>query len=141
MTTAPGAGTPEAGAPTTEPRRGLCRCGAVTCSVSGRMGSIPLCHCGRCRRQAGHAPAFAVAPRAAIANAGPVARLRSGCEAERGFRPRCGSSMVWRMDGEDTMSVSPGSHDAPAGLTPETHIFASHKGDSCEIEGDLPRSP
>ncbi|KPQ10479.1 MAG: hypothetical protein HLUCCA09_00525 [Rhodobacteraceae bacterium HLUCCA09] len=136
MTTAPKAGTP-----TTELHRWPCLCGAVTCSVSGQMGSISLCHCGRCRRRAGHARAFAVAPRAAIANADPVARVRSGCEAERGFRPHCGASRLWRMDGSDTRSVAPGRHDAPAGLTSETHILASHTGDCCEIEGDLPRSP
>jgi hypothetical protein len=105
------------------------------------MRSISLCRCGQCRREVGHARASVTAPRVAVAVARPVAWFRLGDEAERGFRPRVSASMFWRMDGADTRSVPLARRDSPARLILEKHIIASHTGDYCEIEGDLPRSP
>ena len=119
-------------------RTGACLCGAVTYRVEGPLRSVTLCHCGQCRRMAGHAWGSAVAPRAAITVSGPLTWYRSSPQAERGFCPRCGSSLFWRADGEDGQSVALGSLDEPTGLTLEGHIFAGDKGDYYEITDGLP---
>ena len=122
-----------------ETRTGRCLCGAVAYTVTGPMRSVTICHCGQCRAMAGHAWASAVAPRSAIATQGEVTWYRSSAEAERGFCALCGSSLFWRMDGEDTQSVALGSMDAPTGLAVEKHIWVAHKGDYYEIADGLPQ--
>ena len=119
-------------------RTGACLCGAVTYRVEGPMRSVTLCHCGQCRRMAGHARGSAVAPRAAIAVDGPLTWYRSSAQAERGVCPRCGSSLFWQIDGEAGQSVALGSLDAPTGLRLEAHIFAQDRGDYDEIADGLP---
>ncbi len=122
-----------------EIRTGGCLCGNVHYTVRGPMRSVSLCHCGQCRKTSGHVWGSAVAPRAAVAVTGDVTWYRSSDAAERGFCARCGASLFWRMDGEETQSVSLGSMDAPTGLTLEKHIWVAHKGDYYGILGDLPQ--
>ncbi|MEM1430050.1 MAG: GFA family protein [Pseudomonadota bacterium] len=122
-----------------ERRTGACLCGAVSFTVQGPMRSVSVCHCGQCRAMSGHAWASAVAPRAAISTHGDVTWFRSSAVAERGFCARCGSSLFWRMDGQDFQSVALGALQAPTGLSLEKHIWAAHKGDYYQIADGLPQ--
>lgn len=122
-----------------ETRTGGCLCGNVRYTVRGPMRSVSLCHCGQCRKTSGHVWGSAVAPRSAIDVTGEVTWYRSSETAERGFCASCGSSLFWRMDSEETQSVSLGSMDAPTGLMLEKHIWVASKGDYYTIQEDLPQ--
>lgn len=122
-----------------EIRTGGCLCGRIRYTVRGPMRSVSLCHCGQCRKTSGYVWASAVAPRDAVEITGEVTWFRSSDAAERGFCNRCGASLFWRMDGEETQSVSLGSMDPPTGLTLEKHIWTAHKGDYYGIADGLPQ--
>ena len=118
---------------------GGCLCGAVR--FRGRWTDAPatLCHCGQCRRWAGHAWASSTA--AGMAVTGPVRWFRSSDRAERGFCPDCGSSLFWREIGAVETGVAAGAVDAPTGLTLTRHIFTADKGDYYDIADGLPQDP
>lgn len=116
---------------------GRCLCGTVT--FRGRWGGDALraCHCGQCRRWSGHV--WAAAETVDLAIDGPVTWFRSSDRAERGFCPRCGSSLFWRGQGRGGIEVAPGAVDSPTGLRLEGHIFVADKGDYYDITDGLPR--
>jgi hypothetical protein len=120
---------------------GRCLCGDIRFTVTGAVEGTSLCHCGQCRRQAGHAWASATVAAEAVAIEGRLAWFASSAEARRGFCPRCGSVLVWERPGSGRLSVSLGSLDAPTGLRLERHIFTADKGDYYDIADDLPQRP
>jgi hypothetical protein len=58
--------------------------------------------------------------------------------AERGFCGTCGSSLFYRLKGEDDLGIAVGCIDDDTGLTPGKHIFVADKGNYYEIAGDAP---
>ena len=118
---------------------GRCLCGAV--SFKGRWGGDPLraCHCTQCRRWSGHV--WAAASAADLTLEGEVTWFRSSEKAERGFCPRCGSSLFWRQVGSPTYEVAAGVVDTPTGLTLAGHIYVADKGDYYGIADGLPQEP
>ena len=116
--------------------KGSCLCGAVTYTVTGTPQDPAACHCGQCRKWSGHVWAAAVVAEDRIEIAGPVAWYRSSEKAERGFCPRCGSSLFWHGFGSGQMDFSLGSVDTPTGLALSRHIFVEDKGDYYAIAGD-----
>jgi hypothetical protein len=133
---------PQAGARKSE-HSGRCQCGAVTYRVSGNMREVVNCHCSQCRRVHGHAPGYSAARKAEIAIEGAdnIAWYRSSDEAQRGFCRHCGSSLFWRPEGRETISVSAGSLNAPTGMKTVRHIFAADKGDYYAIRDGVPQDP
>ena len=126
-----------------EIRTGSCLCGAVRYRITGRCGDVDLCHCGQCRRQAGHAWPSTGIDRDQIEihggeNVGWYAATR---HARRGFCRNCGSFLFWEPSGGNHIAVSAGSFDAPTGLELKRHIFVADKGDYYEIADDLPKFP
>jgi hypothetical protein len=122
---------------------GGCECGAVRYRVEGRMRDSVVCHCGQCRRTHGHAPGYSKArlTEITIEGEGDVSWYASSKEAKRGFCGRCGSSLFWRLEGGDGVSVTAGSLKAPTGLKTARHIFAADKGDYYEIADGAPQDP
>jgi hypothetical protein len=133
---------PESG-PKTNAHRGGCLCGAVTYRVTGNMRDVVVCHCGQCRRIHGHAPGYSAARKAEMTIDGVdhIAWYRSSEEAERGFCSRCGSSLFWRPEGRDTVSVSAGTIEPPTGMRTVRHIFAADQGDCYTIADSVPQDP
>jgi hypothetical protein len=131
---------PQAGPKTTE-HSGRCQCGAVTYRVSGSMRDVVTCHCGQCRRIHGHAPGYSAARQAEMAIEGEehILWYRASDQAQRGFCKSCGSSLFWRPDGRDTVSVAAGSINAPTGMKTVRHIFAADKGDYYQIVDGAPQ--
>lgn len=121
-------------------RHGRCLCGAVTYTVNATPQSASICHCSQCRRQSGHLWASAQVAEDAISITGDTLTwFRASPHARRGFCGACGSFLFWQLDGEDAMSFSLGSLDAPTGVTLEKHIFVADKGDYYLITDDLPQ--
>jgi hypothetical protein len=122
---------------------GACECGAVRYRVYGAMRDVVVCHCGQCRRTHGHAPGYSKARRGEITVDGEadLAWYASSPEAKRGFCRKCGSSLFWRVDGADGVSVTAGSLKRPTGLKTVRHIFTADKGDYYAIADGLPQDP
>ena len=120
--------------------QGTCLCGAVSYGAQDDPAPPVACHCGQCRRQSGHIWASAQVPADGLVIEGRVTWYESSPGVRRGFCPVCGSVLFWRRRGEDTVSVSAGSLDAPEGLRLARHIYTADAGDYYEIGDGLPRS-
>ncbi len=118
--------------------KGRCLCGRVSWQSKSVPTGAAVCHCGQCRRQSGHVWASAQVPQAELSIVGEPKWFRASETAKRGFCPDCGSFLFWQGDGEDEVSVSLGSIDAPTGIELEKHIFTSDKGDYYKISDDVP---
>lgn len=123
---------------------GSCLCGAIAFEVTAPPLSMGHCHCSMCRRQHGTAfGTYVEVPRAAFRytrGAEHVAGYVSSPGITRRFCARCGSKLVFDMDGNaDTVSVAAGAFDSPLPLVPQYHIFVASKAPWHGIHDALPR--
>jgi hypothetical protein len=126
---------------------GRCLCGAVTYEVRGPLRDVILCHCVECRRWGGHGGAFS-ATRIEHLVVGETTALRwiespdSSRHASRAFCTECGSSLFWKAEGAERVSIAAGTLDRPTGLREAAHIYTQQAGDWDELPDDgLPRDP
>ncbi len=120
---------------------GGCLCGAVRYQVDGPLRPVINCHCSMCRRFHGHFGAYTAASRSNLSwsGSGEPSWYRSSGSASRGFCPRCGSSLFWQRKDSGEIAIAAGSLDEPTGLRTTAHIYAAHKGDYYDIEGQVPQ--
>lgn len=120
--------------------KGSCLCGAVAFEVSGAREAVSFCHCGQCRKVSGHFWAATHAPFSALSFTEDrgLKWYASSEWAKRGFCKECGSSLFYRMNGEEGIGIAAGSLDPPTELTPGRHIFVADKGDYYQIADDAP---
>src|SRR5262245_23661907 len=121
---------------------GGCLCGAIRYRATARPVRGVICHCSMCRRHSG-APALAFVhfPIASFTwlNGAP-ARYRSSQSAERGFCPRCGSTISMHEEVlSDRMLVSVGSLDAPNRVTIDDHVWTQDQISWFDVKDELPR--
>lgn len=119
--------------------KGSCLCGAVRYEATTLREKVVVCHCGQCRKAAGHQWAATRAQNDEINITGPIKWYRSSDIADRGFCPECGSSLFWRPLGGDHIAVGAGSVDTPGILKLTEHIFTADKGDYYDIADGLPQ--
>lgn len=111
---------------------GGCACGAVRYRAEAPPDDVAWCACRTCQRSVG-APmvawaSFPAPPRGLalpLRIDGPVAWARSSRHADRGFCPRCGTSLFWRGTDGRCVDITLASLDAPDGLTPTHTIHAA----------------
>jgi hypothetical protein len=113
---------------------GRCLCGAVRFEVDGPLRDVVLCHCGECRRWAGHVWAASAARRedVSVVEDGALRWIdspESESHARRGFCCECGSSLFWDAPGRETISFSAGALDPPTGLRTVREIYTEFAGD------------
>lgn len=122
---------------------GGCLCGAVRYRVRGALRPVVDCHCSMCLKWHGHVGAYTDANTAdmTIEGEAALAWYRSSGFAERGFCKLCGSSLFWRRDGSDKLSVAAGTLDQPSGLKTVRHIFTERLADYYDITDGLERLP
>ena len=113
---------------------GRCLCGAVRFEVRGTPRDVVVCHCGECRRWAGHVWAASAAPRedVSILEDGALRWIdspESETSARRGFCAECGSSLFWEAPDQDTISFAAGALDAPTGLKTVRDVYTEFRGD------------
>jgi len=106
---------------------GGCLCGAIRFTAKGDPFSVSHCHCSLCRKATGLAK-------------GQIKYFRSSAWLERGFCPRCGSSLSSR-DPVDPQRIwfTIGALDAPAKTKPVRHIFAPDRVKWLRLDEGLPR--
>lgn len=126
------------------PLTGGCLCGDVRYEVTAPLERASHCHCGMCRKQHGAAfGTYASARRDAFrwtTGEERIARFASSPGIERGFCPRCGSTLFWDEIADDRrFGLALGTVDGDPGVRPALHIFVGAKAPWYEIADDLPR--
>ncbi len=127
-----------------EIRKGSCLCGGVSYTVTGPMSNVTTCHCIQCRKQTGH---YYAATRAnedqfQIDDTQNLIKwYRASDEASRGFCSKCGSTLFWKPDNSNSLSVLAGSIDGDTNLEISEHIFIGFKGDYYQLDEDHPQLP
>lgn len=121
--------------------KGSCLCGEVTFHLNGKIRDIIACHCGQCRKQAGHywAATSVAETNLTFASENGLAWYRASDSVSRGFCQLCGSTLFYRPDGEARMVVSAGSLEPGSALKISHHAFTADKGDYYDIIDDLPK--
>lgn len=119
---------------------GGCLCGAVRYEIKGPVRDIVGCHCGQCRKTTGHYLPAATAWRKdfRITEDRGLKWYRASDFAGRGFCAECGSTLIWRSDEGETISVTAGTLDDAEGLKTIGHIFTDDKGAYYDLESELP---
>lgn len=120
---------------------GRCECRAVEFEVELRRTTVTFCHCSQCRRTSGHLWGAVNGEFASLkfTQDRGLRWFASSDFAKRGFCAECGSSLFYRMNGEDGIGIAAGCFDAPTEFTPGKHIFCADKGDYYDIADDAPQ--
>lgn len=128
--------------PTTS-RSGGCECGAVRYEMKGSVRKVVYCHCSQCRRTSGHFVAATACAREdlSLSEDSGLNWYRSSSFAERGFCRHCGSSLFYRTDDGNCISVMAGTVDTPTGLVCREHIHLDDASDYYAIDDGLPQFP
>jgi hypothetical protein len=123
---------------------GGCLCGAIRYRSSAAPVRGVICHCSMCRKHSG-APvlAFVHFPRDAFTWVkGEPTRFRSSQYAERGFCPKCGSTLSMHEEVlQDRVQVTLGSVDEPHRARIDDHVWTKDRVAWFEVKDDLPRYP
>ena len=120
---------------------GSCLCGGVTYEAKGPLRPSIACHCQQCRKTSGHYWSATNVPEEnfTITHDEPLQTYRATDFAPRWFCNRCGASLFWKHDDENSISIGSGTLDDDTGLNTSEHIFVAHKGGYYEIGDDLPK--
>ncbi|MBA2936271.1 GFA family protein [Sphingomonas sp. CGMCC 1.13654] len=120
---------------------GGCACGATRYRIDGPAYDTGWCHCRLCQKSSG-APAMAFTTCALkdfVIEQGPVAIVRLVDYGERGFCPRCGTSLTIHVNYQkEEIDVACASLDDPGAVTPEFHIFIDQKIEWVKLADGLP---
>jgi hypothetical protein len=120
---------------------GGCLCGAIRYRLTALPRSSTYCHCRMCQRSAG-AP---VLPWVTVLldqfkyTSGKVQIYRSSQKAQREFCPDCGTQLVFREHGADSLDITTASLDNPSHFPPKSHIWRESRIPWFETADDLPR--
>lgn len=120
---------------------GGCLCDNLRYEARGDPLGIGYCHCRWCQRQSG-VPClvwvrFATDKLTWIQ--GKLATYQSSTGVERGFCPRCGSTLTFARLMWNETCVAAGSLDDPNDIKPRKHIFTDHQVAWLHIDDGLPR--
>ncbi|MDE0941073.1 MAG: GFA family protein [Alphaproteobacteria bacterium] len=123
---------------------GKCHCGRVRYEITGPVRQVVECHCESCRRLTGsvwHAIGTRLTDVSIDDAQDSLSWYRSSEKVERGFCSNCGSTMFFRRDGGDTLTITAGSLDQPTGLHLMMRIFLDEAADYApDTAGDdIPR--
>ncbi|MFT4150224.1 MAG: GFA family protein [Paracoccaceae bacterium] len=118
---------------------GGCLCGLVRYRAEGPVVNARVCHCRLCQKAVGAAfNARLLFPRAAVEITGDVAEFPSSEAIQRGFCPRCGTTLYSHRHAAGMIGMTVGSLDDPAVFAPECHIFTASKQPWVTIPAGVP---
>jgi hypothetical protein len=121
---------------------GGCSCGAIRYRAQGPPQSTSLCHCESCRRATG-APslAWAIFPEDKVEVVkGTLAIYQPSPDIERGFCPRCGTSLTYRRASRPGLfDVTTASLDDPETCPPAKEIWTEERLSWEAANPDLPQ--
>lgn len=103
---------------------GKCLCGKAAYTAEVQCHDVNACHCTMCSRWAGGVALFLdCIGRPAFTGEAEIAIYRSSEWGERGFCKVCGSSLFWKVTGEDRYSLSAGTLSDQSVLRLTKEIF------------------
>lgn len=121
---------------------GRCLCGAVSWVSEGPMKWSAYCHCDSCRR-ASSAPFVALfgVDDSGLNWSGPVGRIESSAEVERGFCSRCGSPLFYRntVRWPEETHIPAITLDDPSIYAPRAHVYYNERVPWIEMRDGLPK--
>lgn len=122
---------------------GRCECGAVAFDVAKVRETVTVCHCSQCRRTSGHlwASTHALFSAVTFTVQDGLQWFASSPHAKRGFCRECGSSLFYRMNGEDGVGIAAGCLDDTSGLRIGKHIHVEDKAAYYPAPEDAPTDP
>lgn len=107
---------------------GKCLCGAVRFTATAKSHDVSACHCSMCNRWSGGISMFLGAEGAPqFEGVDNISLYRSSDLGERGFCKVCGSSLFWRVAGQDQYALAAGILDDQSRLRFATEIFIDDK--------------
>ena len=100
---------------------GGCQCGAVRYALKSEPTEASICHCRMCQKAFGnYFSALTGVPMGDLVwTRGEPGIFKSSEAVERGFCRDCGTPLTFQYVGQDRISISIGSLDEPARVTPE----------------------
>lgn len=110
----------------TQPLSGSCLCGSIHYLVRGEPIYITHCHCQTCRKASGAAFVtwFTVRMSEVEWRGEPMAIYHSSAAVERGFCPRCGTTLTYRHESDPAeLDITAASLHQPESLTPAHHTW------------------
>jgi hypothetical protein len=127
----------------TKTQTGGCLCGAVRYRIDGKPKHVGNCHCTMCQKTTGSLyGSFAGFDADHVRfTKGRPKDYRSSKWAARGFCPKCGSSLTYRLVADATQIwLSLGTMDNTGAYTPDQHIFTTTMVPSLRrVKDGLPR--
>lgn len=120
---------------------GRCLCGAVRYTAVPEKLEMDVCHCGMCRRWSGGVLMSVPCNALEIENQGALGRYASSEWAERLFCKDCGTSLFWRLQGDDSghVAVAFQSIDDLPTVSFAEEIFIDEKPSLYEFAGERSR--
>ena len=107
---------------------GGCLCGAVKVIARIPKREIMACHCGQCRRWTGGSPLLVVGiEEASFGGVEHIGAFRISDWGERCFCTQCGTTLFWRMQGQEAKSICAGALDDQSGFTVTKEIFCDRR--------------
>ncbi len=120
---------------------GGCLCGDLRYEGKGEPRWVVHCHCRWCQRASG--AAFLTYIGFSIDNLlwskGELSIYESSPGVERGFCPRCGSTLTFARPPRNEISVFAGTLDDPNCITPTAHAFFDHHFTWLDMRDESPR--
>ena len=124
-----------------ESYEGSCLCGGTRYRVSG-AARVGFCHCRSCRLASG-APsvAWAIFDKSTFSvSKGELAFFRSSPGVRRGSCDTCGTAISFETEARPhDMDLTLATIEDPGDLTPECHVWVSHKLPWMTISDGLPQ--
>ena len=120
---------------------GRCLCGAVRFAAVPEKLEMDVCHCGMCRRWSGGVLMSVPCNGLEVEDEKALGRYASSEWAERLFCTECGTSLFWRVKGDESGHVAIAFHsidDLPAVSFAE-EIFIDEKPDLYAFAGERRR--
>jgi len=122
-----------------EPIEGGCLCGACRYATQAEPINIRACHCRLCQKAIGASfNARVLVPLDTLAVTGPVGWYASSDNLERGFCPRCGTTLFSKRESANIIGLTMGSLDDPDRFFPADHIWVSSRQAWLGSGGDVP---
>ncbi len=121
---------------------GGCLCGACRYASEGPVMNVRACHCHRCQKATGSSfyPRVMVALDTVRID-GPVTWYDGDTGVERGFCPRCGTTLFSARRSAGTIGLSMGSLDDPTLHRPQDHIWTGAMQPWLKLADGMPHHP
>lgn len=121
---------------------GGCLCGAIRYELQPPVRDVAVCHCRQCAKWTGHtvaATSVAIENFRIVSGADELRWYAASEQAQRGFCPKCGSSLFWKPINQPRIAILAGTLDVPTRLKTVAHVYVADKSDYYEITDDLPQ--